>query len=221
MTTVPGSIFAIVTAAASVYGVPVELVAAIIQAESSFNPDAMGDRDAQGVPHSFGLMQLHDKGAGSGFSPQQLLDPNLNVEIGTRYLGECLRAFGGDLHLAISAYNGGIEQTRQRGWSYNELYVKTVLHYYQGFQEDGLEPEGPVPTPPLMGCRNTARVAVSAVLLKLARIAYPKECVEEMVRESQDRSPNRPQDLQGTWGHPEGVRDPLRDGKGVQRHGRA
>jgi len=112
------------------YDVEAALIRAIIQQESSGNPNAKGDYDADGVPHSFGLMQLYDKGAGAGYSPAFLLVIENNVSIGTRYLKSCLDAFPGDLKTAISAYNQGIAGARDRGWTHNRAYVESVLSYY-------------------------------------------------------------------------------------------
>jgi len=114
------------------YDVEAALIRAIIQQESSGNPNALGDYDSAGVPHSFGLMQLNDKGAGAGYSPAFLLVIENNVSIGTRYLKSCLDAFPGDLKTAISAYNQGIGGARERGWTHNRSYVESVLSYYGG-----------------------------------------------------------------------------------------
>jgi len=112
------------------YDVEAALIRAIIMQESSGNPNALGDYDSAGVPHSFGLMQLYDKGAGAGYSPAFLLVIDNNVSIGTRYLKSCLDAFPGDLKTGISAYNQGIGGARDRGWTHNRAYVESVLSYY-------------------------------------------------------------------------------------------
>lgn len=128
------------------YGVETALIRAIIQQESGGNPNAKGDYDSAGVPHSFGLMQLNDKGAGAGYSREYLLDIDNNVNIGTKYLKGCLDAFGGDLKKGISAYNQGIGGVVSRGWTYNRAYVERVLSYYgkpveevrEGAPEEGI-----------------------------------------------------------------------------------
>jgi soluble lytic murein transglycosylase-like protein len=112
------------------YNVDADLIRAIIQVESGGNPNALGDYDSAGVPHSFGLMQLNDKGAGAGYSRSYLLNVDNNVNLGTKYLKACLNAFPGDLKTGISAYNQGIGGARTRGWTYNRAYVERVLSYY-------------------------------------------------------------------------------------------
>jgi len=131
---IPADIKNAVEQASEYYGVDENLIYAIIQQESGFNPNALGDKDAWGNPHSFGLMQLYDKGAGAGYSPEYLLDIYNNVNIGTNYLKRCLDAFGGDIVMAVSAYNQGISGARVRGWTYNRDYVDSVLANYESFK---------------------------------------------------------------------------------------
>jgi len=111
----------------SSFGVDADLIRSIIIQESGGNPNAMGDYDVYGVPHSFGLMQLNDQGAGAGYSPEYLLNIDNNVRLGTGYLKSCLDAFPGDLKTAISAYNQGIAGARSKGWTHNADYVNSVL----------------------------------------------------------------------------------------------
>jgi len=90
-----------------------ELIQAVIEAESSGNPEAVSPTGA------IGLMQVlpstaADPGYGvEGLSgsreevAQQLLDPLTNKRIGTAYLDAMLNRFGGDVELALAAYNQG------------------------------------------------------------------------------------------------------------------
>ena len=89
------------------------LIEAVIRAESSGNPKAISPTGA------IGLMQVlpstaADPGYGvEGLSgsreevAQQLLDPLTNKRIGTAYLDAMLNRFGGDVELALAAYNQG------------------------------------------------------------------------------------------------------------------
>ncbi|MCL5047115.1 MAG: lytic transglycosylase domain-containing protein [Actinobacteria bacterium] len=85
------------------------LVAAVIRTESKFNPGAVSKKGARG------LMQVMpstgewaaDRLKIPGFSLDRLFDPDVNVWIGTWYLDRLRRDFGGDLVLALAAYNGG------------------------------------------------------------------------------------------------------------------
>ena len=114
--------------AASKYGVAPELVAAVIWAESSGDPNARSHRGARG------LMQLMPKTA-KELGVTQILDPRENVEGGTRYLRQMLDAHEGDVSLALAAYNAGPEAVhRYRGIPpYRETreYVGRVIRVYE------------------------------------------------------------------------------------------
>lgn len=96
-------------------GVNPNLVKAIIQAESSGNPNAIHiDKDGQS---SYGLMQvrsdtakLYDSGL-RGLTDAQigekLKNPDYNIKIGTAYLQDLAAKYNGDLNKVIAAYNGG------------------------------------------------------------------------------------------------------------------
>ncbi len=118
------------------FGVPGPLIAAIIQAESGWNIHALGDRDLDQRPHSFGLMQLHDEGAGVGYTQDQLLDPYFNIFAGTEYLKACLDAYPNNIKLAISAYNQGIGGAAEKGYGANKDYVNKVLEFRREFEEE-------------------------------------------------------------------------------------
>ena len=101
---------------ANLNGVEPARVAAIIQAESSGNPNAFNsENDSKG---SYGLMQvradtarLYDPHGTVGLSDVQIgdkliSDPKYNINIGTKYYAD-LRQKYGDPALASAAYNGG------------------------------------------------------------------------------------------------------------------
>lgn len=103
------------------------LVAAVIETESAFNPDATSHRGA------LGLMQVTPQTALElGF--ENALDPAQNVEAGARYLRQMLRRFRGDLPLALAAYNAGPGAVLRFGGipPYRETtsYVEKVLRLY-------------------------------------------------------------------------------------------
>jgi soluble lytic murein transglycosylase-like protein len=74
------------------------LVASVVEAESSFRPDAVSPKGALGLMQ---LMPLHLEGI------TEPLDPEVNLGIGTRYLARLERRFEGDLELALAAYDAG------------------------------------------------------------------------------------------------------------------
>lgn len=121
---------AIIRRAAEQFDIEVNLIKAIIKAESSFDPDAISESGAQG------LMQLmpdtaEEMRVGNPFDPEE------NILGGTRYLSLLLKRFEQDKRLAIAAYNVGptavtkhndvppIPQTRR--------FVERVIKFYKEF----------------------------------------------------------------------------------------
>jgi len=118
----------VIDPAASKYGVAPELVAAVIWAESSGDPNAVSSRGARG------LMQLMPETA-KELGVTRILDPRENVEGGTKYLKQMLDAHEGDVSLALAAYNAGPEAVRRYGGMppYRETreYVGRVMRVYE------------------------------------------------------------------------------------------
>jgi len=113
--------------AASRFGVDPNLVRAVIATESNFDPGAVSPKGARG------LMQLMPSTA-ARFGVQDIFDPMQNIQGGVRYLRYLLDHFGGDLVLALAAYNAGenVVQDRGRVPNYRETreYVDRVLALY-------------------------------------------------------------------------------------------
>ena len=82
------------------YAIPPILVAAIIEAESDFNPRAISRRGARG------LMQLMP-GTASSLQVSDSFDPYENIEGGVRHLRRLMDRYPGDLSLVLAAYNAG------------------------------------------------------------------------------------------------------------------
>ena len=77
-----------------------DLVRAVVQVESDFNPRAVSPRGAMG------LMQLIRPTA-LRFGVRNVFDPVQNLDGGIRYLKFLLDLFDGDLELSLAAYNAG------------------------------------------------------------------------------------------------------------------
>lgn len=113
---------------ASAFHVPVELVDAIIQVESAWNPYAVSVKGAAG------LMQLMPATA-IRFGVRDRFDIEENVRGGVAYLAWLIRLFRGDLRLAVAAYQAGESQILSRGLAYSSpevfQYVSRVAQLYR------------------------------------------------------------------------------------------
>jgi soluble lytic murein transglycosylase len=88
------------------------LVASLIRQESEFNPSAVSYANAYGLMQllpSVGSAMAREEGM-RHFEPSQLLDPETNIRLGTRYLREQLDKFGRVTEYALAAYNAGDER---------------------------------------------------------------------------------------------------------------
>jgi soluble lytic murein transglycosylase-like protein len=96
--------------AAARYNVPEEWIRAVIETESSWNPNAYR-YEAKISDASYGLMQILGRTAiGLGFTGDvyhDLYDPAVNIELGTRDLAQLIRSYGNDFRRVYSAYNSG------------------------------------------------------------------------------------------------------------------
>ncbi len=100
------------------------LVAAIVEAESEFNPRAVSRRGARG------LMQLMP-GTASSLKVSDTFDPYENIEGGVRHLRQLMDRYHGNLPLVLAAYNAGDQAVRAYGGvpPYRETrrYVSRIL----------------------------------------------------------------------------------------------
>jgi soluble lytic murein transglycosylase len=88
------------------------LVASLIRQESEFNSSAVSYANAWGLMQllpSVGRAMAREEGM-THFETYQLLDPETNIRLGTRYLRHTLDHFGGVTEYALAAYNAGDER---------------------------------------------------------------------------------------------------------------
>jgi soluble lytic murein transglycosylase-like protein len=118
---------------ASAFQVPVELVDAIIQAESAWNPYAVSIKGAAG------LMQLMPATA-IRFGVRDRFNIEENIRGGVAYLAWLIRLFRGDLRLAVAAYQVGESQILSRGLAYSSpevfQYVSQVAQLYRAKRKE-------------------------------------------------------------------------------------
>lgn len=85
------------------------LVASLIRQESEFNPSVISYANAYGlmqIEPSVGRMLARQEGI-YGFRTFQLLNPEMNIRLGTLYLKQLIDRFGGVEEYALAAYNAG------------------------------------------------------------------------------------------------------------------
>jgi soluble lytic murein transglycosylase-like protein len=113
---------------AAAFRVPVELIEAIIDEESGWNPYAVSSKGAAGI------MQLMPQTA-IRFGVRNRFRANENVQGGVAYLAWLRQRFDGDLRLVTAAYYVGEEPIGARGLAYSSLdvqgYVTRVARRYR------------------------------------------------------------------------------------------
>ncbi|MEK4352656.1 lytic transglycosylase [Paenibacillus odorifer] len=119
--TKPTSYDDLIQTASAKYGVPVDLIKAVIDTESSFNPNVVSSAGAKG------LMQLMD-GTARGLGVSDSFNPAQNIDGGVRYLSYQLKRFDGQEKMALAAYNAGPARVINLGVSNDqELLEKLTL----------------------------------------------------------------------------------------------
>lgn len=112
---------------ASHYRVPPELIAALIDVESRWNPRAVSDKGA------IGLMQLMPATA-QRYGAIHPFDVDENIAAGTRYVTALMWEFHGDMRLVSAAYYAGDRWVLEKHLNYNNpdvvAYVEAVRARY-------------------------------------------------------------------------------------------
>ena len=110
-------------------GVDALLLHALISVESGYDSAAVSRKGASG------LMQLMPETA-ARYGIRDVLDPRDNIRAGATYLRDLLALFGGDLELAVAAYNAGENAVLRHGrrippYAETQRYVPAVLAHYR------------------------------------------------------------------------------------------
>ena len=110
------------------YGVEKELVYAVIEAESAWNPRAISSAGAAG------LMQLMPETAAT-FGVRNRFDARENIRGGVAYLVWLRKHCGDDRRLILASYNAGPKRVLAQRLRYSVAevneYVRRVAHLYR------------------------------------------------------------------------------------------
>jgi len=113
---------------AAAYRVPPELVHAIIEVESGWQPHVVSNKGAAG------LMQLMPATAAT-FGVTNRFEVEQNIRGGVAYLARLLKLFNGDLRLVCAAYVAGENRILPAGLNYSNAevfeYVRKVARLYE------------------------------------------------------------------------------------------
>lgn len=130
----------IINSAAKEYRVDPKLIRAFISVESNWNPSA-SRHEPQINDTSWGLMQVllttgRRISGNPSLTSKQLIQPTVNILIGTKFLRELINRYKGNLEEVIAAYNAGsaIRSKLNPSKFINQSYVDKVMRAYKGPQ---------------------------------------------------------------------------------------
>ena len=119
--------------AAAEFGVEPRLLAALAQVESSFGQEEVSEAGALGV-----MQLMPDTAAALGVNARDRRD---NIRGGAKYLRQMLDLFGGDVDLAVAAYNAGPQAVKDAHGvpPYQETrnHVRKVKEAYEALEKKG------------------------------------------------------------------------------------
>lgn len=123
------------------YGVPIELVIAIIDVESTFRADVVSKTN------DYGLMQINKcnhEWLTDKLGITDFLDPYQNIKSGIHILSGHLEVTNGDIELALMRYNNGASGAKKL-WNkgiYSTAYTQKVMTAYESYKEESRQTDG-------------------------------------------------------------------------------
>lgn len=142
------------------YSLNPHLVAALIHAESAFNPRALSRKGA------CGLMQLLPATASRfGLGKREIFEPSKNLEAGMRYIKWLSDRFNGDPVRVLAAYNAGEGAVQRHGgvppYQETQKYVRKILGLLNLDAEATLAPPATSMVADAGNAANTAKPAAA------------------------------------------------------------
>jgi soluble lytic murein transglycosylase-like protein len=142
-------------------GVRPDLVRAVIQAESAFNPNA------RSVKGAMGLMQLMPATAAE-YGVANPYDPHDNIRAGVAYLRSLLTRYDENVDLALAAYNAGPGAVEKYGGSVPPY--RETMNYVDRIQ--GKMKAGP-PAPAPFRLYRIVQIVEGREVVKYSNVAVP------------------------------------------------
>jgi soluble lytic murein transglycosylase-like protein len=129
---IPGDLAALVFDVAVREGLDPELAFRLVNVESRFETRAKSHANA------YGLAQVQVATArfySADITAEKLYEPELNLEIGFRYLRDLIEAYAGDVKMALLAYNRGptrVKSLMEQGQDPDNGYPSALMEGYPG-----------------------------------------------------------------------------------------
>ncbi len=159
------------------HGVPLTLLLAVARGESDFNPKARSSKSCYGImqiqwPRTARHLGITRRG--------DLLEPCRNINAGAGYLREMMDRYGGDIHLALAAYNYGPGRIRQdmrasaipKGANWYSGYIYHHLRHVLTHSAPSLKPAPTGPRPKYKPSNKLSIILFHAPHRAMGFIAY-------------------------------------------------
>ena len=117
------------------YGIPIELVIAIIDVESTFRANIVSKTN------DYGLMQINKcnhEWLTDKLGVTDFLDPYQNIKSGVHILSAHLEVTNGNIELALMRYNNGATGAKKL-WDkgiYSTAYTRKIMAAYESYKEE-------------------------------------------------------------------------------------
>ncbi|MFT9496416.1 lytic transglycosylase domain-containing protein [Anaerosolibacter sp.] len=124
-------------------GMPIKIVLAVMDQESSFNKDAVGTSEDRGlmqiIPETEAwLCKKYGEQFGISYDPKRIFDEDYNIALGTIYLWHLYKAYPENYHRIFTEYNRGYYKAanyyKEKG-HYMTTYSKKVMEKMKKYEE--------------------------------------------------------------------------------------